>query len=614
MAGQGIGVTMKDAVVFLSIDGRIVDLNAGAAIVLGRPHDALRGNLLSTFFDSPHSPSGETFSSFLASLNGILESSTMTVVLKGVNGPELPAELSLFHIPGNSTSPIIGIFRERTVKSEEAERLRRLAAIIDASNDAVLSKTLDGIITSWSGGAERMFGYTADEIVGKNIERLIPPERIREEKEILRTLGRGEQIDHYETVRKTKNGSRVDVSVSISPITDSTGAVVGATKIARDITRQKRAEKALRMANEKFRTTLENLLEGCQIVDFDFTYIYVNAAAARQGRREADSLLGLTMMEAYPGIEHSPMFVELRKCMEGRVPARMVNEFTFPDGAKGWFDLRMEPVPEGVFLLSEDVTNEHRMTEELNAHREHLEEIVKERTSQLEAVNKELEAFSYSVSHDLRAPLRHIDGFAGLLVKQAEKTLDEEGKRFVRIIADSARQMGGLIDELLVFSRMGRTAMQVTTVDIGQLVEMTIRGLQWEREGRQIEWIVDPLPSVSGDPSMLKLVLENLLGNAIKYTRPREKAEIRFGVAPSTDETVFYVHDNGVGFDMKYVDKLFGVFQRLHSTTEFEGSGIGLANVRRIITRHGGRTWAEGEIGNGATFFFSLPHHGGEHA
>ncbi len=600
---------MTDPVLLLSTEGMIVDLNRAAATVFGVSQNSLRGNLLSKFLVSTNGSSKESIASTLAAMHGNRESSTLTVSLKNNDGPELPAELSLFHMPGNDNSTFLGILHIPTLTIEDSERLRRLSAIIDASNDAVLSKTLDGTITSWSGGAERMFGYSSQEVIGKNVTLLFPPDRAREEQELLKRLARGEEIDHYETVRKRKDGSLVDVSVSISPIKDASGMVIGATKIARDITNQKRAEKALRRANEKFRSTLENLLEGCQIVDFDYTYIFVNNSAAQQGKRDVQELLGRTMSEVYPDIEQTPMFRALKKCMEARVPARMRNEFTFPDGSQGWFDLRMEPVPEGVFILSDDVTNEHRMDEELRVYREHLEELVRERTAQLESVNKELEAFSYSVSHDLRAPLRHIDGFAGLLVKQTERSLDEEAKRFVKIIADSAKRMGGLIDELLVFSRMGRAAMQKADVDMGLLVETTIRGLQWERDGRRIEWIVDPLPRVTGDPSMLKLVLENLLGNAIKYTGPREKAEIRIGVAPSPEETVFYVHDNGVGFDMKYVDKLFGVFQRLHSTAEFEGSGIGLANVRRIVSRHGGRTWAEGEVGNGATFFFSLPNH-----
>ncbi len=490
----------------------------------------------------------------------------------------------------------------------DIEQLHQLASIIDASNDAILGKTLDGTITSWNRGAERMFGYASAEVIGRNVTILFPPERVEEEKAILRRLAQGEQIDYYETVRKRKDGTRIEVSVSISPILNERGTIIGATKIARDITQQKRAEKALRIANEKLFTTLESLLEGCQIIDFDYRYAYVNGAAATQGKKSIDELLGRTMSDVYPGIEETGMFENLKACMESRTPSRMVNEFRFADGSTGWFALRFEPVPEGVFVFSEDITQEHRLDEELKDYREHLEDLVHERTAQLEAVNHELEAFSYSVSHDLRAPLRHIDGFTGLLVKRAEASLDEEGRRYVRIIADAAKQMGGLIDELLVFSRMGRTAMQKTVVDAGRLVEITINGLQWQRDGRAVEWVVDPLPSVYGDESMLRLVFENLLGNAVKYTRTRATAEIHIGATTENEETIFFVHDNGVGFDMKYADKLFGVFQRLHSSTEFEGTGIGLANVRRIVSRHGGRTWAESEVDNGATFYFSIPH------
>ncbi|MGA9121480.1 MAG: PAS domain S-box protein [Bacteroidota bacterium] len=525
------------------------------------------------------------------------------------DGSEFPAQISILRSHPDQPPVFTGVLRDLTEYMDEQDTLHRLAAIVESSDDAILSKTLDGVITSWNRGAERMFGYSAAEILGKPILLLFPRERAKEETEFLRRLANGERIDHYETVRRRKDGSLFDVSVTLSPIKDITGKIIGASKIARDISDRKRAEKALRIANERFRNTLDNLLEGCQIIDFDYRYLYVNGAAARQGRHREEELSGSSMSEAYPGIETTRMYALLRKCMEERVPVHMTNEFTFPDGTKGWFDLSMEPVPEGVFILSEDVTNEKNMEVELEKHREHLEELVKERTAQLEAVNKELEAFSYSVSHDLRAPLRHIDGFADLLQKHAQEKLDDQGHRYVRIIADAAKQMGVLIDELLLFSRMGRAAMHLTPVDFNMLVEESIRGLQWELQGRRLQWTVDPLPKVSGDPTMLRLVFENLLSNAIKYTRPRERAEVRIGSVPGSEEIVFYVHDNGVGFDMKYADKLFGVFQRLHSASEFEGTGIGLANVRRIINRHGGRTWAEGEVEKGATFFFSLPHH-----
>jgi hypothetical protein len=237
-----------------------------------------------------------------------------------------------------------------------------------------------------------------------------------------------------------------------------------------------------------------------------------------------------------------------------------------------------------------------------------LERRVRERTAELESANKELEAFSYSVSHDLRAPLRHIDGFAGLLAKSTASTFSETDKRYLNLIASSVSQMSRLIDDLLDFSRMGRAEMLRTQVNLQDLVEKIIQELQPETEGRNIVWKKGSLPLVQADPSLLRQVFSNLLSNAIKYTRPRSPAEIEIGGRIEAEEAVVYIRDNGVGFDMQYADKLFGVFQRLHRKEDFEGTGIGLANVRRIIARHGGRTWAEAKLDNGATFYFSLPH------
>jgi PAS domain S-box-containing protein len=243
--------------------------------------------------------------------------------------------------------------------------------------------------------------------------------------------------------------------------------------------------------------------------------------------------------------------------------------------------------------------------------RKRAEAELERRSSQLELANKELEAFSYSVSHDLRAPLRHIDGFADLLRKHCHDSLDDKGRHFLATISESAKHMGRLIDDLLAFSRAGRTELHGATVNLSQLVKDVLQDLKHETEGRAIEWTVDELPSVHGDSSMLRQVLMNLIGNAIKYTRTRSRVRIEIGGridrSAVYDELTVFVRDNGVGFDMRYVDKLFGVFQRLHSVSEFEGTGIGLANVRRIIARHGGRTWAEGAVDRGATFYFSLP-------
>ena len=275
------------------------------------------------------------------------------------------------------------------------------------------------------------------------------------------------------------------------------------------------------------------------------------------------------------------------------------NRYRHKDGSYRWLSWKAAARADGdvVYATARDITEQKQAARALERH-----------VDELAVVNRELEAFSYSVSHDLRAPLRHITGFAMMLQQSASAPLDTEGRRYLKTIMDAATRMGRLIDDLLAFSRVGRTQLARSPVNLNHLIQEAKQEVSADINGRAVHWHLRDLPVVDGDPSLLRLVFVNLLSNALKYSAARPRTEIEVGVLPESGaETVVFVKDNGVGFDMQYVHKLFGVFQRLHSGDDFEGTGIGLANVRRIIQRHGGRTWADGVVDRGATFYVSLP-------
>lgn len=365
---------------------------------------------------------------------------------------------------------------------------------------------------------------------------------------------------------------------------------------------QARVQRELKKSQALMESILDNTPSSVFIKDLAGRYLLVNRQFAEVAGRTREEIQGKTVFEisrkdlAQKADEH---FQTVMKTEKAVVFEEIVQH---PDGPHPHLAVKF-PVRDtagkiwAMAGISTDITERKRVEQEVKAANE-----------QLRAANQELEAFSYSVSHDLRAPLRHIDGFVGLLRKQSMEKLNEKETRYLDVIANAARQMGALIDDLLIFSRMSRTELRRAPVALGSLVEESIKGMQNEFEGRQINWKISALPAVEGDMAMLRQVWVNLISNAVKYTRTRKPAEIEVGCQDELNgEWIFFVRDNGVGFDMQYAHKLFGVFQRLHRPDEFEGTGIGLANVRRIVFRHGGRTWAEGKPDGGAIFYFSLP-------
>ena len=522
------------------------------------------------------------------------------------DGSTFPVQMDLVSVHGDEGSILyrVATAQDISVRKKAEEEIAYQANILAQVNDAVIATDENFVISSWNSAAERIYGWKAEETIGLVAEKVLQTEFFHgtREEAVRRMRENGEFFE--EVTQTRKDGTHLYVEAHTVGMRNKDGKLTGFISVNREITERKRAEAELERSNQKLNEILTSIQDDFYVLDRDWNFVYANPLFTAKVGKNPEDFVGNNIWTMFPMHVGTILEENFRATMEEREVRRFELRGKYTDA---WYRMTAFPSAEGITVLGTDITERKKTEEEIHKLNEKLEERVIERTAQLRAANQELEAFSYSVSHDLRAPLRAINGYTSILLEDYSQALDDEGKRVCDIITGEAQRMGKLIDDLLTFSRLSRKQIQPAQIDMKALAYSVYGELTLESDRERIDFKIGKLPAAQGDPALIHQVWVNLISNAIKFTSKKERAVIEVGSKHNDEEVVYYVRDNGAGFDIQYVDKMFGVFQRLHSEDEFVGTGVGLAIVQRIIQRHGGRVWAEGEVGKGATLYFSLP-------
>ncbi len=585
-----------DPLVTIGSDGKINDVNNSTELVTGYSRDKLIGTDFSNYFTEPEK-AREGYQQVFQ--KGLVRNYPLEIRHKDGHTTPVLYNASVYR---DENGKVIGVFaaaRDITERRKAEEKIRTLANAVESSEDAILTVSLDGIITSWNRGAEQIYGYSAEEIMGKDISILEPNNIKGEIKRLIGRIKQGKGSRHYETLRLKKDCTIINMSITLSPVFDVSGKLASFSAIARDITERRKAEEALRLSSIYNRSLIEASLDPLVTIGPDGKITDVNEATELVTGYSRNVLIGTDFSNYFTRPEearkgYQQVFREgsvLDYALEiqhrnGKLTPVLYNASIYKNESGGVI---------GIFAAARDITEQKKA-----------ERMLEMKLEELARSNAELEQFAYVASHDLQEPLRMIASYLQLLQRKYQGKIDDKADKYIHFAVDGASRMQNLINDLLEFSRVTTRARDFESVDCDFVLNQVLSNLEVPIKENEVAISYDPLPEITADNVQLAQVFQNLISNAIKF-RSEEAPRIHISVKKETDQWLFSVQDNGIGIDPKYSEKIFEVFKRLHRKEEYPGTGIGLSICKKIVERHRGHIWVESELGKGSTFRFTLP-------